>query len=273
MKLSMLPCSLFNEIISDRIPLEQWISGAKEYGLDGVDVSMMFFHMHTQTYLDSVKRIIEKYQTPIVMATTYPDFTHPDKAQRDRELYYTAYDISICAQMGIPYLRILAGQEHEGTDRQTGINWAVAGIRRAADIADRFGVQLLYENHSKPGTWDNYDFSFPLDIFGEIMDKISDTSVRLNYDLGNTDAAGGDPVEVLKQYINKIETIHVTDMKEKGKVSQTLIGTGITPVGECFKVLKEYGWNNWLCIEEASNTGWDGIRQAAINTRKLWKEA
>ena len=273
MKLSMLPCSIFNEIISDKVSLEEWVSSAGKFGLDGVDVSMMFFHMHTPVYLGGIQRMLKKVGTPIIMATTYPDFTDPDPLQRARELVYTEYDISICSQLGIPYLRILAGQEHDGTNRADGIRWAVDGIRRAAEYADRMGVQLLYENHSKPGTWDRYDFSFPLDIFGEIMDGLAGTSVRLNYDLGNAEAAGGDAVEVLKKYIDKVETVHVTDMGVKGELSQVLIGTGTTPVKECFRVLKDYGWDNWLCIEEASNQGWDGIRLAAINTRRLWDEA
>ena len=273
MKVSCLPCSIFAPIISDEITLEQWVASAPEMNLDGVDFSMMFLKQHTSTYISKVKAMLDKYATPVVMCTTYPDFTHPCKLQRERELEYFKNDIGVCAELGIKYIRVLAGQNHPGIGRQEGINRAVEGIRKAADYADKNGIGILYENHSKPGAWDYCDFSFPLDIFDEVMEGISDTSVRLNYDLGNTDAAGGDTVAYLKKYIDKIETIHVTDMAEHGKMSSVLIGTGQTRITECFRALKDAGWDKWLCIEETSGNGFEGIKQAVANTRKLWEEA
>ena len=107
----------------------------------------------------------------------------------------------------------------------------------------------------------------------EVMDGIWDTSVGLNFDTGNMVAYGQDPLPILKQVLPKVETIHVTDMGEFGRMSPVLIGTGVVPNRECFHYLKENGWDKWLCIEEASFTGLDGIRKAVVNTRKLWQEA
>ncbi len=117
------------------------------------------------------------------------------------------------------------------------------------------------------------DFSYPPEIFLEILDGIWDTSIGVNFDTGNIDAYGGDSVEILRQVFPKVETLHVTDMAEHGKFSPVLIGTGSTPNRECFAYLKEQGWDKWLCIEEASYNGLEGIRQAVINTRRLWEEA
>ena len=273
MKVSCLPVSLFADIISGNMPLEQWLGAAPELDLDGVDISMMFLKDHNVAYLNRTREMMDKAGVPIIMATTYPDFTHPDKVQRERELLYFARDIALCSQLGIPYLRVLAGQAHPQTSIKDGIRWAVDGIRRSADIADRLGVKLLYEDHSKPGAWDYVDFSYPPEIFLQVMDGIWDTSVGLNFDTGNLVAYGQDPLPILKQVLPKVETIHVTDMAEYGKFTPVLIGTGVTPNTECFRYLKENGWDKWLCIEEASFMGLDGIRQAVANTRKIWREA
>ncbi len=274
MKVSLLPCSIFSEIISGRVSLEQWISSAPELGLDGVDFSMMFLQQHTSTYIDRVKAIVKKYPaTPLVMCTTYPDFTHPDAMQRKRELAYLKHDIALCSELGFKYLRVLAGQAHPETGRREGINWAIDGLRRAAEFAEKFGLQLIYENHAKPGAWDYVDFSFPLDIFREVFAGISDTGIRINYDLGNVTALGEDSVAVLKELVDKVETIHVTDMKVLGKQSYALIGDGVTPVKECFRVLKDFGWDGWLCIEETSGNGFEGMKDAVARTRRIWEEA
>ena len=273
MKVSCLPVSLFADINDGKMSLEDWVAAAPELGLDGIDVSMSFLTGHSAVYLRTVREMLDKHGIPVVMATTYPDFTHPDRLQRERELTYFANDLALCSQLGIQYLRVLAGQGHPETSRRDGINWAVDGIRRSADMAERMGIQMLYEDHSKPGAWDYTDFSYPPDIFLEIMDRIWDTNVGLNYDLGNVDAYGWDTCEVLRKVLPKIETIHVTDMAEHGKFSPVLIGTGVTPIRECFSILKEAGWDKWLCIEEASFGGLEGIRSAVANTRTLWEKA
>lgn len=273
MKVSCLPVSLFSDINSGKMSLEEWVSAAPELGLDGVDFSMMFFKNHTATYIKETQEMLDRHGVPVIMSTTYPDFTHPDKTQRERELIYFQNDIALCAQLGVKYIRVLAGQAHPETGLKDGIRWAIDGIRRSCDTADKFGIRMLYEDHSKPGAWEYVDFSYPPEIFLEILDGVWDTSVGVNFDTGNIDAYGGDSLEILKQVLPKVETIHVTDMAEHGKFSPVLIGTGVTPNSACFKYLKEQGWDKWLCIEEASFTGLEGIRKATANTRKLWEEA
>ena len=169
MKVSCLPVSLFTEINEGRMSVNDWIRSAPSLGLDGVDVSMMFIKYHTAAYIREFRNMLEESGIPIVMSTTYPDFTHPDKLQRERELQYFKSDLALCSQLGIRYLRVLAGQAHPETGRKDGVRWAIDGIRRSADAADRFGIQMLYEDHSKPGAWDYVDFSYPPEIFLEIL--------------------------------------------------------------------------------------------------------
>jgi len=273
MKISCLPVSLFSEIIGGKIPLAEWFEIASRSGLDGADISMNFIQGHCATYLNSLRKIIKSSPLPLVMCTTYPDFTHPDPDQRERELAYVTSDIAVCSELGIPYLRVLAGQKHPDTKIDDGIRYAIDYLRKAAQVADRFGVKLLYEDHAKPGAWDYIDMTFPPELFLRVVDGIWDTSIGINFDTGNIVAFGADPVPIIKKVLPKIETIHVTDMAKYGEFSPVLIGTGVVPLKECFKTLKEGGFDNWLCIEEASNQGIDGVRKATENTRRLWNEA
>ena len=273
MPISCLPVSLFPQILSKELPLEEWATECKRIGLDGFDVSMMFVENHTPAYLHNLRERLEKVGLPIVMACDYPDFSHPDAVQRDRELDYLRRDIAVCSELGVKYLRVLAGQAHPGLAREDGVKRAVQGLRAAADAADRYGVQLVYEDHAKPGAWDYIDFSFPPDIFLEIVDALRDTSVGVNFDTGNITAAGWETMPVLEKIADRIKTVHVSDTSAFGKFDPVLIGEGATPNREIFHYLKSRGFDGWLCIEEASNTGMDGVRKAVAYTQKLWREA
>lgn len=272
-RLSVLPVSLFGEMAEGRISLREWLQEAKRIGLDAADTSMMLLREHTVTHLASVKKVIAEEGIPIAMASTYPDFTHPDPLQRERELAYLESDIAVCSALGIEYLRVLAGQAHPETTREEGVRWAVEMLCRAAVIARKFSVTLVYEDHYKPGAWDYVDFSFPIDIFLEISGKLKGSGVRINFDTGNVTAFGGDPLVVLKQVYEEVATIHISDMAESGRFSPVVIGTGATPNAEILAFLKQRGFDGLVCIEEASNTGYEGIRKAVSFVRRTWEAA
>jgi sugar phosphate isomerase/epimerase len=272
-KLSCLPVSLFGEIMNRRMSILDWAEQGKRIGLDGIDISLLFIESHSPAYLGKLARGLKETGIPVVMATTYPDFTHPDPVQRRREMEYLRRDIALCSQLQIRYLRILAGQAHPETGRAEGIRWAVENLSAADEIAREYGIMLLYEDHSKPGAWDYYDFSYPVDIFLEICEGIRNTGIRLNFDTANIAALGLDPLAILSQVVDRVETIHVADTAEKGRFQPVLVGTGVVPFGEIFRFLKSRGFDNWLCIEEASGTGIEGIRRASGFTRKIWNEA
>ena len=123
-----------------------------------------------------------------------------------------------------------------------------------------------------PGLGSYTDFSYPTEIFLKIVDGIWDTSTGINFDIGNIVAYGDDPLDVLEKVLPKVETIHVSDMKQHGIFSPVLIGTGVVPIQSIFQYLKNKGFDKWLCIEEASFQGYEGIKMAVDTVRRLWNE-
>ena len=87
---------------------------------------------------------------------------------------------------------------------------------------------------------------------------------------GNITAAGGDTLAVLEQVIDRVVTVHVSDMAEKGTFRPVAIGTGAVPNREIFRRLKQFGFDGWLCIEECSGQGLAGIAQAYRFVRDTW---
>lgn len=273
MKLSCLPVSFFPDFQEGRLGIREWAAIAREEGLDAIDLSVMHVQNHTPRYLSKLSDDLERERMPITMITTYPDFTHPDRRQREREMEYARCDVAAAAQLGARYLRILAGQAHPETRAADGISWVVESFHRLDEAAARHGVMLLFENHSKPGAWERDDFSHPTGIFLEIVGRTTDTGIRINFDTANTLAFGDDPLPVLEQVIGRVETVHAADTARRGALEPVVLGTGAVPFDAIFARLKKAGFDGWICIEEASRTGRPGISAAVRFVRNAWSRA
>lgn len=272
MKVSCLPVSLFQEIVSGKMEIRDWAREAKKAGLDSIDISTLFVKAHTPVYLREFRDAITSEGISITMVTAYPDLCHPDAIERERQLEYLYTDIAVSSYLDAKYLRVLAGQAHPETPVDKGIKWAVDGLKKATNKAELFGVNLVYENHAKPGSWDYIDFSHPTDIFLKIVEDTKDIPLGINFDTANIIAYGDDTISVLKKVIDRVVTIHAADTCTKGTLTPVLLGEGLVPFEEIFKVLKSSGFDGWICIEEASNRGMEGIVKATEFVRRVWKD-
>lgn len=272
MKISCLPVSFFNDIIENKMSIPEWAALGKKAGLDYVDLSCMFVKNHTPTYLDGLKADLEKVGMSIRMITTYPDFSNPYYLQRERELVYLQRDIAVASYLGVPYIRITAGQQHDGISREEGIKNVVEYFKKAAEFADKMNVTLVYENHAKPGAWHTVDFSYATDVFLEIAKKTEDISIRINFDTANPVAYKdeNEPMKILPQIIHRLGTVHIADTSTKGVLNHTVIGTGLVRFEEIFDYLKKSGFDGLLSIEEGSNTGFEGVQTAVDFVKEMW---
>jgi sugar phosphate isomerase/epimerase len=250
-----------------------WARTAKKLGLDAFDISIMFVRNRTPMYLGSLKRELDSAGVGITMVAAYPDLSHPDATQRDRELDYLRGDIAVASFLGAKYLRITAGQAHPETSIRDGKRWVVESFRKAAEIADRYKIRLVYENHSKPGAWQHPDFSYPTEVFLDIARTIDDTSIGINFDTANALCWGDDPIPVLEEVMHRVETVHAAETAKKGDLVPVPLGTGIVPFRDLFHLLKVNGFDNWVCIEEASGQGVEGVKRATEFVRTTWRDA
>jgi sugar phosphate isomerase/epimerase len=234
----------------------------------------MFIKNHTPVYLDELKRSVMNKKVQIKMITTYPDFSNPQTIQRERELAYLERDIAVASFLDVPYVRITAGQSHGDISVKEGVLNVVEYFKRAADFADKMNVTLVYENHAKPGAWNTVDFSYATEVFLEIVEKTSNTSILINFDTANPVAFAdeNEPMRILPQVIHRLGTVHIADTSTKGELNHTVIGTGLVPFDDIFSYLKKSGYDGLLSIEEGSCTGFDGIKTAVDFVNKMWGE-
>ena len=137
MKLSCLSVSLFSSIINGEMTIKEYATLCKELGLDGFDLGIIQLKNHTPVYINQLKKEFEEVGIMPAMITTYPDFTHPDAFQREREFEYLRHDIALASNVGAQFLRITAGQAHPEMPVDKGIELVVDNFRKIAPIAER----------------------------------------------------------------------------------------------------------------------------------------
>jgi sugar phosphate isomerase/epimerase len=270
MKLSCIPVSYFNEIISGAMSVGQWASLGAALKLDGIDLSVLFFKNKGESYLETIGDEISASGLRIAVVNAYPDLTHPDPAERKRQGEELDIHIRRAGRLGAEMVRVTAGQDHPGINRKDGIAWTIRGIGKALQTAEEAGVKLVYENHSKPGVWKYPDFSWSSDIFLEISGLLQDSRLGILFDTANPVARGEDPLPILEEVIERVCCVHVADTGSFGTLKPVLIGTGVVSFSEIFVRLKKSGYTGWLSIEEASGLGRRGVEKAVSFVRGLW---
>ncbi len=273
MELSCLPVSLFPIFLSGEFSIAQWARLGAELGLEAIDISILFLKSREKSHLQDIAASIRNSRVRLALVNTYPDLTHPDPGQRATQEEKLLADIDAAAQLGAAMVRITAGQAHPGLARNQAVKWVLDSFRRVAGRAEKLGVKLVYENHSKPGVWQYPDFSHPADIFLEIVEGISDTAIGILYDTANAIARGDDPLWLLEQVRNRVTCIHAADTGTSGELKPVLAGTGVVPFREIFRSLREAGFDGLISIEEASQQGKAGLQRAIQFVRKTWFES
>ncbi|KKR03653.1 MAG: Xylose isomerase domain-containing protein TIM barrel [Candidatus Uhrbacteria bacterium GW2011_GWF2_39_13] len=260
--LSCLPVSLYPKFKSGNMTVARWTAMAKQLGLDAIDLSVLI------TRDDKTKPAFS-----VDSVAAYTDFTHPDEAVRESEFSRFMEDLCDCAAIGAKYLRVTAGQSHPQITIKQGLNWAEKYLRRAAEFAQVHDVGLLFENHSRPGVWQYYDFAGEPEIYFELVERIRDTNIDLLFDTANACFYKQNPVRMLSEIFPKVRRIHVADIVMAETLKPVLIGKGIVPLSDIFCFLKNNNFSGALSIEEASFSGFDGIKKAVDATRNLWNDA
>ncbi|RKU13717.1 hypothetical protein C6503_15735 [Candidatus Poribacteria bacterium] len=272
MRLSCLPVSLYDNIFTGKSTVADWIQLGAELGLDAVDFSIKFFPERDAETIKQTRAALEKHNITPCMLACYSDFTHPDPAQRAQELIDLKADIALAEALGAEFIRVTAGQNHPGIERSAGVQWVTDGFRRALDAAEKYGITLAYENHTKGAPWDYWDFSQPTEIFLEILDALSDTPLGVCFDTANPLVLSEDVLALLEQVVHRIVVVHIFDLREVGVFEPVRVGTGASPIPQVFSHMSQAGYDGWLSIEEASRSGRQGFTESIAFVRKTWQQ-
>ena len=272
MKLSSIPVSFFDSIRGGQMSVTEWMDFAAGLGLDGVECGPPLIRPIGPATPTEYRRLAAERGLAVSNYTAYSDFTHPDPEVRKREIAAALNNVAVAKELGAPSVRALTGQQWPGVEQAQGVAWVVEGVRRMAEQADRAGLRVNVENHTKASTWANFDFAIHGELFLQVLEGLRDTPIGVQFDTANPLVAGEDTLALFEKVRSRIGYVHVNDVRRPGVFEFVTVGTGIAPIREVLSRLHKQAYGGWVGIEEASRTGRDGFRQAVRYLRQTLSE-
>lgn len=275
-KLAAFPKAFMQALCKDgSMKIAEWIALASKLEIEGLEWYAGFLEMEDRSKWPEFRKMVEDTGKSIPMMCCSPDFTHPDKAFREKEIAKQMHWIEMTHVLGGSYCRVLSGQKRPELSIDEGVKLAADSIMACIPFAAERGITLIIENHYKDDFWEYPEFAQQMDVFTKLVDQIDHPNFGVNYDPSNTFLAGEDPLELLRKVSHRVVTMHASDRylksgtiedlrKEEGgavgyakRLSHGEIGKGLNDYDAIFTELKRVGFDSWISIED----GVDGMDQ------------
>jgi len=130
----------------------------------------------------------------------------------------------------------------------------VAQLKRIGAFADKHKVYAAYHTHLQ-GSMTAFDHAFAVS-----------KSNMANVDLGHYVAAGGDPIQFLNRFHDRVASFHLKDRQTPAHGAGNLAwGTGDTPIREILQLVKKNRWMMPATIEQEYDVpaGSDAVKEVA----------
>lgn len=267
-KISCLPVSLYKEFFAGERTIAQWSEQAAALKLDSIDINALFIR---EKSMEEIAGIRSQLTVPVLMVSAYSDFTLPDAVQRAEALKTALEDMERAAAIGAKYIRLTAGQAYPGEDDAVMCQRVYDCFAVCCEKAEKLGLTILLENHSKPGAWQYIDYNFDLEHFLQLWEVLKPLPVSINFDTANAYALT-DWKKILNAVAGRIKTVHINDLSSVEPLTFCMAGAGIVPMEEIMDAVYATGFHGDICLEEAAFLGFEGIEQATAYTLKLCKK-
>lgn len=286
-KIAAFPKAFMHALCKDgSMKISEWIELASGLEIDGLEWYAGFLEMEKEENWRQFRRMVEDKGMVIPMMCCSPDFTHPDKAFRDKEIQKQKHWIDMTDELGGKYCRVLSGQYRPELSEDEGIKYASESIQACLPYAKSLGITLILENHYKDDFWDYPEFAQKRALFTQLVNSIKHPNFGVNYDPSNAFLAGEDPLDLLYEVSERVVTMHASDRflkygtiedlknEESGvtgyasRLSHGEVGKGLNDYDAIFTELKRVGFDNWISIED----GVDGMDQLERSVAFLKKK-
>ena len=286
-RLAAFPKAFMDQLcVNGQMKLSQWIDLAATLRVDGLEFYMGFLDLQDRNRWPEFRKQVEGHGMCIPMMCCSPDFTHPDIAFRQQQIELEKGWITMTAELGGKYCRVLSGQRRPEVSRKDGIEYAATSIEACIPHAEKCGVTLIIENHYKDNYWQFPEFAQKMDVFCELVERVKSKQFGVNYDPSNTILAGEDPLELLEKVKHRVVTMHASDRyllegtiadlrKEESAVGYAkrlahgVIGKGLNDYDAIFSILSNVGFTGWISIEDGMNGMDDLFESVAFLRRKI----
>ncbi len=278
-RISVFPKCYFDPLCRGEMEYATWIRSAAALGAEGLEHYDGFFRSLRDADVDPIISVMADTGQVSSMLCFSPDFTHPDAAERERQVERQQAAIDLAVRLGTRFCRTLSGQRRPGLTRREGIVRTVDALCRSLEYAERRDVVLCLENHYKDGTWQYPEFAQPEDIFLEILERVDSPRLGVQYDPSNALVGGYDPIRFLEKVMPRVVTMHASDrhlaagatieelrdsdgtIGYSDKLRHGEIGRGLIDYDAIFRILARARFCGWISVEDGVN-GLDELKRS-----------
>lgn len=238
----------FSSLACPSCTVDEVISKAKQYHYEGIELRTLentinIFDLDVFNPIHIYETYQKFYQSGlhIPVIGTSVSFAAPDSENKKTQLE-NIKKFSILAQgLHCPYLRVFGGTIPEGQTYEQVLSRDIDGYREAAEIAGSYGVKLLLETHD--------DFSTSTAQLPLL--KALDGSLGVIWDILHPYRWGEDMETTCKNLAPYIFHVHIKDSCcfSKSNFDIALPGEGAVPIPKAVSLLKEIGYDGFLCFE------------------------
>lgn len=184
--------------------------------------------------LSVLKDMLQKYSAEMMSVCVGANFIYQDALED--EMFHMETVAKAAKEVGVTYIGICGGAIR-GKGIQDG-DYALLG--KGLDMAEKvfaeYGLKASYHPH--------------LGSMAEAPEQIdrlfSETSIPICPDLAHLAAGGGDPLEIIKKYYDRISFVHLKDLDDNGFAP---LGTGRLDIDGVLDFLKQKKYDGDYLVE------------------------
>ncbi len=279
-RISVFPKCYFDELVSGERSYLDWIHDAATLGGEGVEHYDEFFRSYDERDVAPVLEAMAETQQISSMLCFSPNFTHPDAAERARQVTRQKRAIDLSVRIGARYCRTLSGQKYPDLSIDEGVKRASTCILEALEYAATHDVVLCLENHYKVREWRYPEFAQQETPFLALLDALPQSPyLGVQYDPSNAVIGGFDPIAFLEKIKHRVVTVHASDrflapgatidqlrshdgtVGYPDQMTHGETGRGTNDYDAIFHLLHSVNFSGWISVEDGMN-GLDEIRRS-----------
>ena len=234
MKISITIYSLAQYFSAKKMTVKEFIEYAGRVGFKGVDLGYYWEDKKREfaelsTWLNDNNIALSGY----IVGNNFGSVVGTDKVKE--EIAKVKLAIDEARQLGARVLRVFAG-EREDLTWEEGSNLICDCLAECTEYGKQNNIVLALEDHGGlAGTSSQVLF---------YLNKINSPFLRANVDIGNFWSEGEIPIDGVKNTAPYAAMVHVKDFKKIGDNLESVpVGQGDIDFTECFKILKNAGYN------------------------------
>lgn len=127
--------------------MEDFIRRAVELRLDGVDMTVYYLKSTEPAYLESLRYLAYKNAVAVIGAACGARMVQADPARRADVVNDIKKWVDVAGWLGVPQLRILAGNLPQGVSLKQATDWVVEMMKSAVEYSAGKGISLSLENN------------------------------------------------------------------------------------------------------------------------------